>query len=35
MIIGLAKMELDERMRYVSMFVPRIDNWAGMRHLLR
>lgn len=28
MIIGLAKMELDERMRYVSMFVPRIDNWA-------
>lgn len=28
MVIGLAKMELDERMKYVSMFVPRIDNWA-------
>lgn len=28
MTIGLAKMELDERMNYVRMFVPRIDNWA-------
>lgn len=28
MVIGSAKMELDERMKYVSMFVPRIDNWA-------
>lgn len=28
MIIGLAKMELDERMKYVRTFVPRIDNWA-------
>lgn len=28
MIIGLAKMDLDEQMRYVSMFIPRINNWA-------
>ena len=28
MIIGLAKMELEERMNYVAMFIPRIDNWA-------
>ena len=28
MIIGLAKMELEERMNYVTMFIPRIDNWA-------
>ena len=28
MVIGLAKMELDERMKHISMFVPRIDNWA-------
>ncbi len=28
MIIGLAKMELEERMKYVMMFIPRIDNWA-------
>ena len=28
MIIGLAKMELEEQMKYVTMFVPRIDNWA-------
>ena len=28
MVIGLAKMEIDERMKYVSMFVPRINNWA-------
>ena len=28
MIIGLAKMELEERMKYVAMFIPRINNWA-------
>lgn len=28
MVIGLAKMELEERMRYVEKFVPRINNWA-------
>lgn len=28
MIIGRAKMEPDERMKYVRMFIPRIDNWA-------
>lgn len=28
MIIGLAKMRLEERMKYVTMFIPRIDNWA-------
>ena len=28
MIIGLAKMELEEQMKYVTMFIPRIDNWA-------
>ena len=28
MVIGLAKMELDERMKHISMFVPRINNWA-------
>ena len=28
MIIGLVKMELEERMNYVAMFIPRIDNWA-------
>ena len=28
MIIGLAKMELEERLKYITMFVPRIENWA-------
>lgn len=28
MIIGQAKMEHEERMKYVAMFVPRINNWA-------
>ena len=28
MIIGLAKMELEEQMKYVTMFIPHIDNWA-------
>ncbi|MEY8687254.1 DNA alkylation repair protein [Bacteroides sp. AN502(2024)] len=28
MVIGAGKMKLDERMKYVGMFVPRIDNWA-------
>ncbi|WP_294480397.1 DNA alkylation repair protein [uncultured Bacteroides sp.] len=28
MIIGLAKMELEERLTYITMFVPRIKNWA-------
>ena len=28
MIIGLAKMELEERINYIRLFVPRINNWA-------
>ena len=28
MTIGLAKVELEEQMKYVTMFIPRIDNWA-------
>ncbi|WP_294629369.1 DNA alkylation repair protein [uncultured Bacteroides sp.] len=28
MIIGRAHMETDERIKYIRMFVPRIDNWA-------
>ncbi|MBO5478450.1 MAG: DNA alkylation repair protein [Clostridia bacterium] len=28
MVIGLAKMELKERLEYVEKFVPKIDNWA-------
>lgn len=28
MVIGLAKMELDERLKYIESFVPKIDNWA-------
>ena len=28
MIIGLAKMETEERLNYISRFVPKIDNWA-------
>ena len=28
MTIGLAKMDMDERMKYIRMFVPRINNWA-------
>lgn len=28
MIIGTAKMQPEERMRYVRMFIPRINNWA-------
>lgn len=28
MIIGMAKMELEERLKYIAMFVPRINNWA-------
>lgn len=28
MIIGIAKMELEEQIKHVRMFVPRIDNWA-------
>lgn len=28
MVIGWSKMELEERMKYVEMFVPRINNWA-------
>lgn len=27
-VIGYAKMELDERLEYISKFVPKIDNWA-------
>ena len=28
MVIGLAKMELEERLEYITNFVPKIDNWA-------
>lgn len=28
MIIGLAKIDFEEQMNYVKMFIPRIDNWA-------
>ena len=28
MIIGLAKMNLDEQINYISLFIPRINNWA-------
>lgn len=28
MVIGLAKMEIQERLKYVKEFVPKIDNWA-------
>ena len=28
MVIGLAKMEFDERIKYVKEFIPKIDNWA-------
>ncbi len=28
MIIGLSKMELEERLNYIKKFVPKIDNWA-------
>lgn len=28
MVIGLTKMELQDRMPYVKMFIPRINNWA-------
>lgn len=28
MVIGLAKMELEERLEYITKFVPKIDNWA-------
>lgn len=28
MVIGLAKMELEERLEYVKQFIPKIDNWA-------
>lgn len=28
MVIGLAKMELEERLEYIKSFVPKIDNWA-------
>lgn len=28
MVIGLAKMELEERLDYIKRFVPKIDNWA-------
>lgn len=28
MILGLAKMELEERLEYLEKFIPKIDNWA-------
>lgn len=35
MVIGLAGMELEEQMKYVSCFIPRIDNWAVCDVFLR
>lgn len=28
MVIGLAKMEVEERLKYIEDFIPKIDNWA-------
>lgn len=28
MVIGLAKMDIEERLKYIEAFVPKIDNWA-------
>lgn len=28
MVIGLAKMECEERLNYIAKFIPKIDNWA-------
>lgn len=28
MIIGMAKMDLNERLKYIQDFIPKIDNWA-------
>lgn len=28
MVIGLAKMDVEERLKYIRSFVPKIDNWA-------
>lgn len=28
MVIGIAKMELEERIEYITKFIPKIDNWA-------
>lgn len=28
MVIGLAKMDINERIKYINQFVPKIDNWA-------
>lgn len=28
MVIGLAKMDVEERLKYIEAFVPKIDNWA-------
>lgn len=28
MVIGLAKMDIDESLKYIKQFVPKIDNWA-------
>lgn len=28
MVIGLAKMNLEERLEYIKKFIPKIDNWA-------
>lgn len=28
MVIGLAKMETEERLKYIEEFIPKIDNWA-------
>lgn len=28
MVIGLAKMDIKERLRYIKEFIPKIDNWA-------
>lgn len=28
MIIGIAKMDIEERLKYIKKFIPKIDNWA-------
>ena len=28
MVIGLAKMDIDERIKYINQFIPKINNWA-------
>lgn len=35
LVIGIAKMPIEERIKYLRMFVPRIDNWAVCDIFLR